>query len=203
MEVPLIVSCAGAGMLMSVQIEIGIVSPVKCVEEVVHRTRVIVTELAVFEAGETGEVEDSVVEQHRLEMGWCGGWRDASYGMLSLGGWVGGGSLLNNLKGFYTQTDWAMRIILWVAPSEPLIPACPDRGSQALGNPIDCVCLDTCFLLTTKDSARAGWRTGYVRSFSPQICNSECPLSQVVHEREMHGQGRVNTAAFRQRHLHK
>lgn len=61
--------------------ETSIVSPVGCVEEVVHRTRVIVTEAIVVKVGEIGEIEDSV-ERH-LE-----GWGDTNCEMLSLGEWA-------------------------------------------------------------------------------------------------------------------
>ena len=68
------------------------------------------------------------------------------------------GSLLKIPEGFYT----AILITLRVDPSEPLVPTCSDRGSQALGNPIDNAkgppCLATCFLSTTKVDARPGWR---------------------------------------------
>jgi hypothetical protein len=56
MEAPFFVR-ASVSILMGVQIKISIIFPVEGADDLIHRVRVIVTEVIVVETGETGEVE--------------------------------------------------------------------------------------------------------------------------------------------------
>ena len=67
---------------MGVQVEVGIVSPVECVEGSDHRGRVIVAKITVAGAGETGGVEHPA-ERHCCEVL---AWRLKGYEMVNLRG---------------------------------------------------------------------------------------------------------------------